>query len=105
MHTFFIAGKRSKSSKTETPPSGENGDSTFMLQISQRTSNCPRRGQFPHLKETCPYGIIQSVAGRMDVFLGVWDKWIDNCYETRENFFSKNIPFYPMRAIIFNIIY
>jgi hypothetical protein len=38
-------------------------------------------------------------------FLGVWDKWIDNWYETRETFFLREIPLYPVRVIVFNLIY
>ena len=38
-------------------------------------------------------------------FLLVWDRWIDNWYETREKYFTKDIPFYPIRVIIFNIIW
>jgi hypothetical protein len=38
-------------------------------------------------------------------FLMVWEKWIDNWYPTRETFFAKAIPFYPMRVVIFNFVY
>jgi glutathione S-transferase len=38
-------------------------------------------------------------------FLGVWDKWIDNWYETRETLFAEIVPFYPLRVVVFNFIY
>jgi hypothetical protein len=38
-------------------------------------------------------------------FLGVWDKWVDNWYETRETMFSSVVPFYPLRVVVFNLVY
>jgi hypothetical protein len=35
----------------------------------------------------------------------IWDKWIDNWYPTRESFFAKSIPIYPLRVVVFNIVY
>lgn len=38
-------------------------------------------------------------------FLMIWDRWIDNWYTTRETFFGEAIPIYPLRVVIFNLIY
>lgn len=35
----------------------------------------------------------------------VWERWVDNWYVTREKFFKSAIPIWPLRVVVFNLIY
>jgi len=35
----------------------------------------------------------------------VWERWVDNWYLTREKFFATIIPIWPLRVVVFNLIY
>jgi hypothetical protein len=35
----------------------------------------------------------------------VWERWIDNWYLTRETMFKPAVPLYPLRVVVFNLIY
>jgi hypothetical protein len=38
-------------------------------------------------------------------FLMLWDRFIDNWYETREGLVAEALPIYPVRVILFKILY
>jgi hypothetical protein len=38
-------------------------------------------------------------------FLMLWDRFIDNWYETREGLVAEALPFYPIRVVLFKILY
>jgi hypothetical protein len=35
----------------------------------------------------------------------VWERWVDNWYITREKFLKSAIPIWPLRVVVFNLIY
>lgn len=87
-------------------PSGEQiGDSTLCYKYLQTHKGVPDIDAILSETERASATAYKAWLEEYVYFLLMWDKWIDNWYTTRESFFAQSIPIYPLRVIVFNIIY
>jgi glutathione S-transferase len=105
-----LQGDVRKAPKRKLPfisfPSGEQiADSTLCYRYLKQHKNFPDIDDSLTEKEKAQSVAYKAFLEEWVYFLVIWEKWIDQWYKTREAFFGKVIPLYPMRVLVFTFIY